>query len=125
VRTDASGNIINFRHSLNDVFYRANVLVPPFVVLSGGNASTGTNVSCSALVPVTSKIALLMATNGDPSIRLDLWNTEGAQSMAFVNGGNSSQIRAALSASQAFMYAYASAPSGSANVRVTGYTYER
>lgn len=125
VRTDASGNIINFRHSNTEVFYRANILVAPFVVLSGGSASTGASVSCAALVPVSSRVVLLMATNSDASVRLDLWNSEGAQSMAFVNGANSSQLRVALNASQAFLYAFASAPSGSANIRVTGYAYER
>ncbi|WP_313416083.1 hypothetical protein [Stenotrophomonas sp.] len=124
-RTDAAGAIINFRQSGTEVFYLANIFPAPFQVLANGNASTATSVSCSAIVPETARIGTFIITNSDSSIRAEIWNSEGAQAMLFVNGGNSNQVRAILNAGQALLYTFVSAPTGNLNIRTTGYQYER
>jgi hypothetical protein len=124
-RTDAAGAIYNFRQSGTDIYYLANIFPAPFQVLANGSASTATSVSCASVVPETARIAVLIATNSDPSVRADLWNSEGVMSMLFINGTNSNQARMALNASQALIYAFASTPSGVLNIRVSGYQYER
>lgn len=126
VLVDGSSNMYGFLHDGLDIAYQANVFPAPFQVLANGAATVGTNVACSGVVPVSGRIASAILSNNDPSVRCDIWNSEGAQAMLFVNGGNSNFARVALNSSQQLIYAYASAPGGNnMNIRITGYQLER
>lgn len=125
LKIGADGSIFNFIKVGNDCYYQASILASPFVVLSNGNQSTITLVNCSAVIPPVSRVGLFTVTNSDASARLDLYNGAGAGPVAFVNGSNSDQLRIPLNSSQQIQYTYASLPSGSSNIRVSGYSFQR
>lgn len=125
IRSDASGNIYNFYHDNNSIFYRVNIFPAPFQVLSGGNSTSPATVNCDQVVPVTSKVAMAMVTNSDASSRVDFSNSESSGPIAFISGSNSDAVMILTNVSRQFTYTYASAPTGSCNCRISGYVFER
>jgi hypothetical protein len=125
VLTDGSSNIYSFLHDGQDIAYQVNVFPAPFQVLANGNASVATSVSCSGVVPTTARMVSAIISNGDTTVRMDVWNSDGALAMMFVNGNNSNFARIPLNASQQLIYAFVSAPTGVGNIRINGYQLER
>lgn len=138
VRTDASGNILNFYHyDGNRIRYRANV--NNMLVLNAGVATGETNVSCASFVPVTSRVAFLHLQNTGTNAT-DLWVGAGSgasddsvtpptSGLAVVGtGGQKGWVgEVPLNASQQFSYAYGPlAPTGGgAYCYVYGYHFDR
>lgn len=132
VRTDASSNIYSFQHGPEAglVFYQTNIGPAPFLVVNG-NATTATNVSCSAVVPVTSTVAKLFVANNDTVNSVYLGNSAMPPStgsfMAYVAVSPSVYpVDMALDSSQQFQYLFTpGAPSANFVARVAGYYFER
>lgn len=137
VLTDSSGNIISFVHSdqLGRIDYRTAIggATNPLQVLNNGRATTGTNVSCAAVVSptathmscfmyndsTTAQTAVFAASDG-PTLTSANWEgfcASGAQVSGIIR----------LDSSQRFSYEYLASPSGTAGftVRVNGYYYAR
>lgn len=133
LRTDGSGNVYRFVHNTENglVAYETHVNTTPFLVLNAGVATVATNVSCSAVVPITSRCAVAFMDDSDPSVRVGLGNSDmgvvgGGNFLAFIFANSALTTLLILDASQQFSYTFFSAPSsGNFSVRVTGYLYER
>lgn len=137
VRTDGSGNILNFYHySGNRIRYRTDINTQ--LVLNNGTATAEANVSCAGFVPVTSRVALLhlmqSATNAT-----NLWLGAGtgasddsvappttALGVVGTGGQKDWMGDVLLNASQQFSYAYSVAPTGGGGYAyVYGYMFDR
>lgn len=131
-KTDGSGAIYAFKHHSNgSIIYMANIIGVPFLVVSGGVATTATNVDLSALVPVTSKAAYLQARNTDTSVAVALgtsdqgYTTVSSAFQSLVDPNSAVVALVNTNDSQVLNYLFRSAPTGQFNVRCTGYVLER
>lgn len=125
MKIDSNGSIYNFIIVGNEYYYQTNIISAPFPVLSNGSATSITSINCSNVIPSVSRVGIFTVTNTDSSARLDIYNGSGVGPIVFVNGTNSDQLRIPVSASQSIQYAYASTPTGNANIRANGYLFER
>ncbi|HYG07649.1 MAG TPA: hypothetical protein VD865_14755 [Stenotrophomonas sp.] len=131
-KTNAVGALYNFVHSVasGKVLYQENISPAPFSVVSG-SATSPTTVSCAAVVPPSSKIAILTCNNNDPAVTVLLGNSDSppqSSPFAFVDSCPASRTISSdfpLNAAQEFQYTFISAPSGNFVARVRGYTFER
>lgn len=130
--TDSSGNIYNFVHvpSAGRIIYQTSVFNAPFNILSAGMATTATNVSCSTVVPSTSRFVWVSATNNDTSVTVLIGNSNSPPAatpawMDQMRANMSGSMDILLDASQAFQYMFVAAPAASFIVRVKGYTFDR
>ena len=133
VCTDPSGNILNFFHVLSagTIRYKSFSNAPPFVVISGGVATSPTSISCSACVPITSRLMMATSRNSDPVSAVLLTTSDSGFTLSASNfsdnippgSGVSGYI--SLDTLQAFIYMYGAAPTGSFISRVSGYVFER
>ncbi len=57
--TDGSSHIVNFYRVGNAVYYGVDITSAQFTMLSGGTGSTSTSVSCSTVIPPTSRFGIL------------------------------------------------------------------
>lgn len=131
--TTASGSIAKFQHDLPcTINYDENINAAPYVVVSGGSATSATSVSCSAVVPTTGRSAILMANNNATGQYVYMSTSNAVNSLstsfwkAFIVPVGSFRSEYRLDGAQAFNYMYDATPSGgNAFIRVTGYTFER
>lgn len=128
LRTDGSGNVRRFLHDGTSIFYLVDVTVSPFAVLSNGSATSETNVDCSALIPVTSRVGLFQLVNDGSVV---LWFGNSADGVTQPGAGfialGTTKIATPdlpLDSSQQISYAFTSATSG-AYAYVRGYRFER
>jgi len=134
VRTDGSGNILQFLHDNNAITYLYDV-VGTGRKLSGGSATTATAVDLSSVVPGTSRSAQITVTNGATTAALvtrspDQPSSGGAVgpfTFLTMSGGNeTSTTYHPVSSSQQIEYLFLAAPGGSgAFIDVLGYRYTR
>lgn len=130
VLADASGNIYNFTHRTSDGFvqYQTNIGTSPFVVVNG-QATTPTNVSCAAMVPITCSFAKLFVANNDTVKTVYLGNANypptSTTFIAYVASPGVYSIDFALDSSLSFQYLYNGTPTANFVARVAGYNYER
>jgi hypothetical protein len=132
ILTTTGGNIVNFVHTNDQVNYRTAIGSAPFVILSNGRATAGTNVSCATVVPTTAVQAILFLYNDPTTGTTVLYAASDGASVptgyeGFVASAAQLAFNVRLDSTQSFSYAYQSAPSGSAGftVRVSGYVFER
>lgn len=134
VLTTAAGAISKFTHDsqTGTINYEENINAAPYVVLSGGAATSATSVSCSAVVPTTGRSAILMANNNASAQYVYMSTSNAVNSLsttfwkAFITPSGSFRSEYRLDGSQALNYMYDAAPSGgNAFIRVSGYTFER
>jgi hypothetical protein len=134
VKTDGSGNILNFLHTANVNFirYRSGPFYnPPFRALSGGTATAESAISAAASVPVTSRLAQMRLQN--TSATAILWTGTSDDSITVPGGGvavanpSTSEVHThPLDSTQTFTYAFSAAPGGgSAYGDVLGYWFDR
>lgn len=134
VLTDASGNVINFVHGIarGDIRYRASTNGAPLQVLTNGNATTQTNISCASVTPITANVAILAIANPPGTAQTvfisasdgPALSTTSFESFLFPQGSDGCEQR--LDANQSFSYLYGAAPSSTGfTVRVNGYFFER
>lgn len=137
IRTDASGNILNFYHFEGTrILYRSDVNAR--LILNGGTATGETNVSCSGFVPATSRVAILHLQNTATNTT-NMWigagsgasddsvspPTTGLQVVG--SGGMKGWVGdVPINASQQFSYAFNVAPTGGSGFAyIYGYSYDR
>jgi len=133
MKTNASSQVIKFFHNVQagKIDYLTHVNVAPLLVLNAGTASTSTTVSCSGIVPITSRTVLVFMDNSDTGVRVGLGNSDlGATTntnfFAFLFANSAMTSMLALDGSQALTYLFFSAPAvGNFSIRVTGYLFER
>lgn len=134
IRTMGSGAIAKFTHdpAAGAITYLEDINTVPFALVAGGTATTPTTISCSAVVPITSKRAKFLANNNASGQTVFMSNSEAVSALstsnwlAFISPAGSFYAEYPLDASQAFNYLYSAAPSGGqAFIRVAGYSYER
>lgn len=125
--TDASGNIYRFGQNGDEINYVVN-LVAPFRVLSGGTATTRTNVALSGVIPVTSNYVIANTiNNSDQQVFIDIpeIGNSGAASRYTCLANQRTPIHAFV-ASRTLQYLYGVSPVGSgAFIDVWGYRFER
>ncbi len=125
--TDASGNIYRFGQNGDEINYVVN-LVAPFRVLSGGMATTRTNVALSGVIPVTSNYVIANTiNNADQQVFIDIpeIGNSGAASRYTCLANQRTPIHAFV-ASRTLQYLYGVSPVGSgAFIDVWGYRFER
>lgn len=121
VLTDASANIINFKHYRDVVRYLSN----SFIVVGSGTATSPTTVSCSSFVPPTG-VSFYFRAIADSSANLAL-ETSDAPGVALlqVSAGTNVYVEFPLDAAQEFQYFNQSTPAGGATIAGFSYTYER
>lgn len=133
VLTDASSNIANFYHDSSNgyLLYQTNIFSAPYQVLNG-TSSTATNVSCSAVIPLTAKVALTTCANNEPSLTVLIGNSitppANSPSVVFLTqvGKNlTTECQFLLDGSQAFQYMFNGSPTSNFVVRIKGYIFER
>lgn len=134
VLTNGSGNIYNFRHCGNWMFWQENIGASPFRVLSNGTATTRTTVSCSGAVPVTAQAAQVRMINlSTNSAVLFLSNANAAANNIQVQSGTPSGSSTAekdivmpLSTAQGLDYMFPIATSGGGGyLDISGYIFGR
>lgn len=136
--TNGSGQVRNFLHTPTNGYIgiQENTNASPYLVLVGGVATVATTISCAGFAPPTCRAIVLLASNGstnstialaNPDITGALTTTNWTQIVPFVSTGNMQLgLTISLSSAQAFNYIYAVAPSpGGADIRATGYYYDR
>lgn len=121
VLTDASGNIVNFKHYRDVIRY----LSGSFIVVGSGTATSPTTVSCSSFVPPTG-VSFYFRAIADSSASLAL-ETSSAPGVVLlqVSAGTNAYVEFPLDASQAFQYFNQSTPVGGATVAGFSYAFER
>lgn len=129
-KTGASSMILKFVQSNGSVIYNEDTNAAPFLVLAAGTATTATSVSAAAVAPVTAvsvKGTILNAATNAAYVRISNSDgpspTAGYITLASPNGVTVTDIL--LNTSQAYTYAYDTAPTGSTYHRVFGYSFER
>lgn len=137
ILTDGSGNIISFVHSRTQgrIDYRTAIggSTNPLQVLNNGRATTGTNVSCSAVVPSTATHMVAFLFNDSTTAQTVVFAASDGPTLTSANwegfcaSGSQAMGTIRLDSSQRFSYAYLASPSGVAGftVRVSGYCFER
>lgn len=135
IRTDGSGNVLNFLMQGTHVTWRIDTLTY-LRVLTSGTATTATAVDCSSVVPVTARQCFLRTYNGVTSpTNATMWTgvsdgsitppTSGITVTAY-NGG-STTILHPLNSSRAVTYAFGpGTPSaGGGFIDIFGYVFSR
>jgi hypothetical protein len=134
VRSDPSSSVLAFRHSLsNQIDYLNNASTN--TVLTGGNATSPTNVSCSDYVAVTSFYARLHSDNNSQQqigfANADCNFTLSASASLHITSALPPSFTERLmfflplASDQSFQYMYLSAPGSTCSVRVQGYLFQR
>jgi hypothetical protein len=131
--TNSSSQIIKFRHGANNkIFYLTGVVNQ--ASLNSGTATTTTNVSLAAFIPVTSTLASVVLNNSAPNASAYFGNSEMTSptlnlfNTLFSVGPNVANafVDFVTDASQAVSYLMTAVPtSGGASIVISGYTYER
>lgn len=126
--TDTSGGVCRFSHSGNSFNYVVN-MAPPFRVVSGGTATSRTNVSLSSVAPVTAFEVVLNSINNstDQQLFIDIpeIGNAGALSRYTVLANQRAPVITACP-TLAIQYLYALTPSGSgAFIDLWGYNFGR
>jgi hypothetical protein len=131
IATDASGNILAFRHSGTQMQYLATTYSGPCLVLAAGTATTPTVVSCAKVVPVSSHCVLLGIYNNDPGVGVVLGTSDmgytlaGSAAPIFINPNSSALGPIALNDAQELLYQFRSSASSNLGLRVAGYIFLR
>ncbi len=107
------------------VFYLEETTVSPFRRLTDGTATTATNVDCSPVVPLTSRLAHVRINNtSDQSCRIS--NPEVPGFFRRVGPTSEREMWVPVDSSQRFQYALSAAPAaGGVTIDVTGYQDRR
>jgi len=132
VRTDGSGNIRKFANEplSCSIMYLLAGAGTDYRVLNSGTATTSTTVSMAAVVPLTSTLVLIKASNTDTTLVWTLAQGDdvanhGVTGYLATAGGVRSVFPAPLNADQEATYDWPSAPTGAAFIDVLGYWYKR
>lgn len=129
LRTDVSGNVHQFLHvpAAGLVRYRANTRAAPFRVLLNGTATSAASVDCSPVVPATSRTGVLSLINTSAqNLEIGCSDSVTVPTNSSLEIGNFQLVAPVdLNSSQAFQYAYGSAPGSGAYVDVIGYYFDR
>ena len=132
VRTDTSGNLMNFLHtpSSGAYLYKSNINNNGLYVLNNGGSATPVNIDCSAVIPASGVLAFAYLENTDVSNTAEVGTPDVANIVANVwtfvrkNGRLSSQYM--LSNVQlSYVMTGASAAGTGLSIWILGYTYER
>ncbi|HGM5043083.1 TPA: hypothetical protein ACKPZV_000239 [Stenotrophomonas maltophilia] len=125
--TDASGNIYRFGQNGDEINYVVNA-VAPFRVLSGGMATTRTNIALSGVMPVTANYVIANTINNtDQQVFIDIpeIGNVGVASRYTCLANQRTPIHAFV-VSRTLQYLYGVSPVGSgAFIDVWGYRFER
>lgn len=133
VLTDGSGNVREFQHNPDNnlIVYRTFYSnASPFLVLSGGSATTATAVSLTGIIPVTCKLPYIRLVNvGNTTAYISNSNGVGATEATFsIDPGNTAAQSAyayqPIDSSQQFWYKH-STTGGALYASVLGYLFER
>lgn len=126
--TDASGNLYPFSHFGDRITYDSGNAAGTFFVLVAGAATVSTNISLSAVVPVSSVSAMLRCANNSPTVNQQLQKSVGSAVFCSIasspSGPGAPVFLDCPIANQAMAY-LAGGSGGNANIGVVGYTYER
>lgn len=131
IYVNASQQIVPFQHHVQSglmVYRNAGGSAPSFRVLSSGNATTETTVSCGSFCPSTARDALLKISNTDATANVLVGSPEEAMSttiyFASIAGGVRSFMPCPMNTSQQVAYLNSAAASG-AFIDLLGYWYAR
>jgi len=124
------------QNGLKISYYANNTGAAPWRFLSGGTATTGTVVSVSSVCPVTARHVIMRVINTDTTTAMRLSNKDFGSAVGDSGSGTYAIIPigpnltpyfdAPMASDQSLVYWYVSSPStGSANMDVFGYLYER
>lgn len=112
VRSNGSAGLWNFFMQGNSVRYREATNASPFRVASNQTATTETDVDCSAVVPVSSRLALFRLANVDTLVVVSVGTSDDTGSYIFqVDPAGRPFPIMALDSAQKFSYFFVSAPS--------------
>lgn len=135
IRTDGSGNVLNFHHEPTTglVLYRQQIFTAPFQLLTAGVATTRTTVSASAVVTAAARMLIAYVQNTTPNANGYFGNSEDSittlgsgAGFGVIENGEREEMLIPLNASQAFQYAMSPAPSsGGIYVSARGYYFAR
>lgn len=134
VKTDASSNIIRFDHSPQDgnVMYLMNINNAPLHALTGGTATSATNIDLSGALPPTSRRAMIYGENSAPALGpIAYFSTPDlgdpiTNVLTFIRATFKSPTTVVTTAAQLINYEFNGAPSsGGLDVWIVGYGYER
>ena len=137
VLSDGSGHFYQFSQTGNKVtWWFGNTLgVAPFRALSGGTATTATNVALSGVIPSTSKLAFVRFSNADTAQPVrwsnkDMSGAVGASgtSTAFIYPSSPNSTYTAdypTASDQSVSYWFVGTPTSTCSLDVYGFVYER
>ena len=131
IKTDSSGNVINFDHTpaTGTYHYKTNINNNGLYVLSNGGSASQTTIDCSAVIPVSGVRAYAYLENTDTTNTAyvgtpDLNPTTNVTTFVRPNGRLSSQY---LLSNQQMSYQMQAASAGGVGLQVwiQGYIFER
>lgn len=126
VLTNGSAAVREFVHDGGSIRYRENVTASPYRVLAGGTTTTWTAIALAAVVPPTSKAAVMDIQLIGGSVGTDVASkAAGAGFFTTINPAQRIGTGWAINASQNFYYKAPGAGAGALYVDVWGYTFER
>lgn len=131
ILTDASSNVNSFNHIGSLMAYQANIGTTQFLPVSGGVATTLTNVSCAGTVPPISRIALLLALNNSTASDVAMGNassgftTTASAFNQYIAATKYITCAHSLDTSQQFNYLHTASPVGGFAARIQGYMFDR
>lgn len=136
VKTDGSGNVLQFQHDArnNKISYLGTDYLPRNI-LSFGKATSTTNISCAAIIPVTAISIDILLTNADASATAETSNSSAALPMGSGTGhsyfGYASPNSGAgipnhpVDSSLQINYMNLSTSTGGLYIDLNGYAFER
>lgn len=130
-KSSATSTILKFRDVGNERQYLENISAAPLPVLSAGTATTSTSVSCSGVVPVSSRTLVCQLFSGLATSQFcfigfgDATGTLSTTNYSYIlYPQNSNYLKIELNSSQAFNYMQSVASAG-LYVYSMGYIEER
>ncbi|CBA14775.1 hypothetical protein [Xanthomonas albilineans] len=136
VLTDSSGQIYNFLHVGNQIFYRNAQAKNPFRVLDSGTATSIATVSCAAVVPVTARVATLQLYNFASGVNMGTGTSDDSaigppsapnDALYLIRQDATALVPHPLASDGSLQYWLTGTPTGGAGayIDVFGYIYER
>jgi hypothetical protein len=123
IRTDGSGNVLQFQHDPVSNYCALMYAVP--TILSNGKATSYTAVSATSYVPVTARFLMLVIVNSDASLNATLNTSDTSADVLTSFAATRQVLMFPCNSSQELRYKYSSTPTNGLFVTLLGFSFER
>lgn len=123
VRTDGSGNILQFQHDPASNYCALMYPIPS--ILTNGKATTYTSVAANAYAPTTARFLMLTIVNADATYNATLKTSDTSNDVLTSFAATRQVMTFPCNAAQEVQYKYGTTPANGLYLTVAGYSFER